>query len=1496
MRLSYHLLASLVLVGGLWTAAEAQTPAKVSSQRTSKTVPVAKALSYSTAETGQTIPMTRRQARMAGVQSPASRPAPRVMSSAPSLAPNIVLRGEVVDADTWLGTPSTYDISQILVTDGTASFKKLGTMRLAYSMMYDNWDGVLYASGISAEFGDVSYDVDLYRISTWKNYKSWLGDTPTFVMGSDCARDPSTGDVYSCVTGVNSKPCWAQNNFHLVDQYTSGRKEVIAILPETLIAVGCTNAGQYYAMGASGKFYKVDKTTGELTLVAQTDVVSTYKCSGCVNDDNNTFLMTYANDTESGLVEIDLATGATATLAKFPDGQQVAGLHIAKPMAQAKAPAVPGLEVTPRDAELKAAVKITLPVTLNDGTPAADETFTWRVYVNDEPKATGTAKAGTAAETEITVQSAGSYEVAAVVSNATGDSPQALVKTYIGPGMPKTPANVVLVWDGSKASLTWDAVTESNGGWFDAQAVKYNVMDETGKTVATGLTETTWSTTLDVPAGTYRRVSYLVKAVNNNVESEAGRSNVIGLGNYTAPMSMNLELRDKFDEHTVIDANTDRNTWRYYDGHTIYTYHDNNNGDDWLMSPPVYLEGGKVYEFTTSLAASSNYSPEKIEVKYGTAPTVEAMTSTAIEPVEFKRSEPRDMHGMLRPATSGLYHIGFHAISRYGRYRITLYSYDVQEAVDPATPEAPVELTVTPAANGDLKAAVAFKAPAKLVVGTPISGNVSCRIYRGETLVTTLSCTPGEAASYEDSAVPEKGTYEYIVKAVNGEVEGLAARVSAYVGPNTPANVKGVNLWQSDMNVNMTWEPVTADVDGKEIPAANVTYDVFQGVVKEDGLYIGSQLNSKPITDTKFSVGLQQNPDEQMFLYLLVRANNRDAEGNFTSGAAIVGKPYELPVRYSAGENEDLAIVAGGAGTVGRGTDAESMHSADNDGYFYYISNATASETYLETGRINLNVEKPIMTLRAWRVSGDDNNLLNVYVKKDGEIRKLLSVDNSTLNIGQWNKIRVDLGAYKGETVQLRIGSEARGIAVNFLDNITVKDELDYDVAAHSISAPVGASSQEEFDVTVTAGNEGVKTASGVSVELIRDGKTVDTKTMADVAPDAFGTVTFRQKLNSAERKATFQARLVLEGDGYLDNNLTGNATVARSASKLPVVENLTGAGSGNDNALTWDAIDTSRPVDREIVEDFEGAVSWADQVDGWTFVDVDRGDCGGFKQLDIPGHPLYSPASFYVFDSSLDKIQEAGDAALFAAHSGYKYLASMYVVYQNVDDWAISPLITDNEQTISFWAAGLGASDYENIEVWASSLDSTDPKDFTKLKDYPRFAGTWREYTAKMPAGTKRFAIRSYSKDGFMLRIDDVRYTARMAWDNLVLKGYNVYCDRVLLNEAPLSAASFAHLNGSAADHTYHVTAIYDKGESELSEPLTLSSSGVGSVSGDTQAMVFVDGRNIVVSCEDTASVAMAATDGRMVYTGKGSARVGVVPGIYVVTVGHRAVKVVVR
>jgi len=381
-----------------------------------------------------------------------------------------------------------------------------------------------------------------------------------------------------------------------------------------------------------------------------------------------------------------------------------------------------------------------------------------------------------------------------------------------------------------------------------------------------------------------------------------------------------------------------------------------------------------VYEFTTSLAASSNYSPDedRSEVRHGAHR--EAMTSTAIEPVEFLRSEPRDMHGMLASRPPAAFITSASMPSRVlAATASRSTTYDVEEAVDPATPEAPSELTVTPAANGDLKATVAFKAPANLVVGTPISGNVSCCIYRGETLVTTLSCTPGEAASYEDAAVPEKGTYEYVVRAINGEVEGLAARVSAYVGPATPANVKGVNLWQNGMDVNMTWEPVTTDVDGKEIPAANVTYDVYQGVVQEDGLHIGSKLNGRPLTDTEFTAELQQNPDEQTFLYLLVRANNRDVNGSFTSGAAIVGKPYELPVRYSAAPSEDLAIVAGGSGTVGRGTDAESMHSADNDGCFYYISNATASETYLETGRINLNVEKPILTLCAWRVSADDN-------------------------------------------------------------------------------------------------------------------------------------------------------------------------------------------------------------------------------------------------------------------------------------------------------------------------------------------------------------------------------------------------------------------------------------------------------------------------------------------------------------------------------------------
>ena len=144
------------------------------------------------------------------------------------------------------------------------------------------------------------------------------------------------------------------------------------------------------------------------------------------------------------------------------------------------------------------------------------------------------------------------------------------------------------------------------------------------------------------------------------------------------------------------------------------------------------------------------------------------------------------------------------------------------------------------------------------------------------------------------------------------------------------------------------------------------------------------------------------------------------------------------------------------------------------------------------------------------------------------------------------------------------------------------------------------------------------------------------------------------------------------------------------------------------------------------------------------------------------------------------------------------------------------------------------------------------------------------------------------------MLMLDDVTFTRLDAFDG-ELKGYNVYCDGVKVNDAPVTEAAYTHVPADDAAHTYHVTALYDKGESELSEPVTIDQSGLDSILA-AGLKVAVEGRDIVVTGAAGKLVTINAIDGKTLHSATGDARVAVAPAVYLVTADGKTVKVLVR
>lgn len=145
------------------------------------------------------------------------------------------------------------------------------------------------------------------------------------------------------------------------------------------------------------------------------------------------------------------------------------------------------------------------------------------------------------------------------------------------------------------------------------------------------------------------------------------------------------------------------------------------------------------------------------------------------------------------------------------------------------------------------------------------------------------------------------------------------------------------------------------------------------------------------------------------------------------------------------------------------------------------------------------------------------------------------------------------------------------------------------------------------------------------------------------------------------------------------------------------------------------------------------------------------------------------------------------------------------------------------------------------------------------------------------------------------MLLVDDVTFKRLEGFDG-VLMGYNVYCDGARINDTTVENASHIHSYAPEGPHTYHVTAVYDKGESELSEPLLMEKSNVEGVTSMAQPSVKADGRVIIVNGAEGLKVDIYTIDGRTLLSALGNTRMAVAPAIYMVRVGTLTFKVIVR
>jgi hypothetical protein len=277
---------------------------------------------------------------------------------------------------------------------------------------------------------------------------------------------------------------------------------------------------------------------------------------------------------------------------------------------------------------------------------------------------------------------------------------------------------------------------------------------------------------------------------------------------------------------------------------------------------------------------------------------------------------------------------------------------------------------------------------------------------------------------------------------------------------------------------------------------------------------------------------------------------------------------------------------------------------------------------------------------------------------------------------------------------------------------------------------------------------------------------------------------------------------------------------------------------------------------------------------------------------------------AFMVFNPGAAGIVTDGSVAenvVWAPYEGSQMFAAFASSDGQNDDWMISPELTGEAQEISFFVkTAVDTWGLEQYEVLYSSTGD-DVNDFVKIGATREAPDEWTEVKVVLPAGARYFAIRCVSTDCFAFLVDNIKYLPLSAVrEELSLIGYNVYCNRTKLNTDPVEELTF--VDTIAADETrdYYVTAVYDKGESPISNIVSVSTSGVGKVSAASSIKVVGEHGAVRVLNAAGSDVTIYAVDGRLVakrHDIGNNAKINVLNNtIYAVRVGNNSYIVAVK
>lgn len=1405
------------------------------------------------------------------------------------------------------------------------------------------FDGNFLAVLYDSSEGDSQITYITYDAETWEqngNSFTWSYDSPN-ILAYAPTYDPTTSTIYTCVfaDGWNyASDTDAQ--LAVIDlSYALDPIKKIGDLPVRMRAMAATADGTLLGVGEDGWLYSINKSTAEATQLVEVTLPSpsgegnpwdsfyTYAHESMVCDwETGNLYMSYGDDFwDTCISRIDPVTGQGEIVADYSydfgdaNTECVVGLFFKQSMAQsATAPeSVTNLNVAPVGIDLKAEVSFTLPANDIEGNPIT-KPVDWTVTNGDAVLGQGQGEAGEAVTTTVDVPAQGQTTFV-VTPSVGGESGRAVnVVAFIGPDTPSIPGTPTLRASGNRLTLTWYEAYPLNLG--NLGDITYKVTRMPDNVV---VAEATPETRLvdDIESEIKTAYYYIIEPTAGPVTGEAVTSRQAYAGTYFAmPYSDSFTDGALFLEYPVIDANNDGNLWDINTNsnrEAAFFPGNENAADDYLLIGPFKMEAGSAYAF--HMTAGGHNRMEQVALYIGTDPDdaagyTELIAPTIINPMEADKS----LSVTYEATESGLYYFAIHACSAANSQYLYIYDVDVKE-IGANSPAAPTEVEAIPLADA---AELHFTMPLTNVDGSSADDLTEARIFRDDEHIGTVTegVAKGARLTFTDTDAVSKGMHRYTVVAVNTNGQGKPAEVQLYRGLDYPGSPTSLRFWE-DLNtpglIHMTFDAPTRGYYGGYVNPDEIFYLIeYTTTGGQSGLV---ELGY----GTEHTLQLSEPAAQEIFAGSVYGRNTQGAiRSTWTTAVATVGPAQSLPLRESwPGMTQRSGIWTGqyvddnmplfsSRWDISCGS-AATILPQDGDGGMLAMSNdIDQGRRRILTPRVTLQGTANPCLVFYYYATADATSLTVQIAVDDQPMTTLSEAAIEPQLLGQWIRATIQLNQFR-DAKYVQFGFLGQGnIAEEFLaiDNVTIADMAGKDLSVISFEAPsrLDTGMPADFRVVVrNTGNEPVS-ATDYTVDLFLGNTMVDRLYGEDLQPDAQADFNLCYTAGVTDpATAAFHAEIVYADDEMPANNVSDLADVLILTPDYPTVNDLKAEGS-DAIALNWSDPSTENMCE-PVTESFEAYEPFIiSNIGDWTLVDGDGHNtvrmATALGVLDYPH--IGEPMAWQVMDPAAANIFHGA----WYPRTGSNMLVSFQAVNaegrdEASNDWLISPRLSGAAQTISFFArTGMNTYSPEVFDLMVSyTTNDIDAFGVFAADVNVPDASDWHEFIYRLPAGVRYFAIVHKSRNQMAMMIDDITYAPESgdALD-LQLNGFNIYRDGQRLTDEPVAANQYIDTDVELhRDYSYNVSAVYDRGESALSNTAVARATvSVGDVNAHNvtitgmQGFVRIaglQGEEVTVSTLAGVIVARTADKGTVDVRVPGA-------GVYVVTAGNQAVKIIVR